>query len=72
MNTLLKAPAGEAEAVDLCQDDVGVVRKVNGSSPDQGRSELGWLKASARMLDCRRDALERGHWRKVWRSMVED
>jgi hypothetical protein len=72
MNTLLEAPADEGEAVDLRHDAAGVVRKANGSPPSQGRSESRWLKATIRAIDSRRDALERMHWKKVWRSMVED
>jgi hypothetical protein len=40
MNTLLEAPAHEVETVDLRHDDVGVIRKANGSPPNQGRSKL--------------------------------
>ena len=72
MNTLLEAPAHEAEAIDLRPDDAGVVRKANGSPPNQGRSRLRWFKATVRTIDSRRDALERMHWRKVWHSMAED
>jgi hypothetical protein len=72
MNTLLEAPAHEAETVDLRPGDVGVVRKANGSPPNQGRSELRWLKATVRTIDSRRDNLERTHWKKIWRSTVED
>ncbi len=72
MNTLLEAPAHEAETVDLRHDDVGVARKACRISLNQGRSELRWLKATVRTIDSRRDDLERMHWKKVWRSMVED
>jgi len=72
MNTLLEAPAYEAEAVDLGRDHVGAVRKANRSPLNQGRPELRWLKAAGRTIDSRRDRLERNHWKKVWRSMVED
>lgn len=72
MNTLLEAPAHEAETAGLRPDDAGVVRKANGSPPNQGRSELRWLKATIRTIDSRRDDLERTHWKKIWRSMVED
>jgi hypothetical protein len=33
---------------------------------------LRWLKATVRTIDSRRDDLERMHWKKIWRSMVED
>jgi hypothetical protein len=33
---------------------------------------LRWLKATIRTIDSRRDDLERTHWKKIWRSMVED
>jgi len=72
MNTLLEAPAHEAETAGLRHDDAGVVRKAKGSPTNQGRSELRWLKAIVRTIDSRRDDLERMHWKKVWRSMVED
>ena len=72
MNTLLEAPTREAETVDLRLADVGFVRKATGSPPDQGRSKLRWLKAVARTIDSRRDAIQRTHWKKVWRSMVVD
>jgi hypothetical protein len=72
MNNLLEAPAHEAEACDPCHDDVGVVRKANGSPPRQGRSGPRWLKAAVRTIDSRRDALARMHWQKVWHSMAED
>lgn len=72
MNTLLEVPAQEAETVDLRRDDGGGFRKTNGRPPDQGRSELRWLKAIVRTIDLRREDLERTHWKKVWRSMVED
>jgi hypothetical protein len=31
-----------------------------------------WLKARARTIGFRRDDLERTHWKKLSRSMVED
>jgi hypothetical protein len=33
---------------------------------------LRWLAATVRTIDSRRDGLERTHWKKGWRSMVED
>jgi len=72
MNALLEARSHDAEKVDLCRDDIGGFRKANGSPPNQDRSELRWLKAIVRTIDARRDGLERMHWKKVWRSMVED
>jgi len=72
MNPLLEIPAHVARTVDLCRDGVGLARKANGSPPNQGRSRPRWLKATFRAIDSRRDALERMHWKKVWRSMVED
>ena len=72
MNTLLEAPAHEAETVDFRHDDVGVVRKANKSPLNQGRSGLRWLKATVRTINSRRDDLERTHWKKIGRSMVGD
>ena len=72
MNTLLEAPAYEAETVDLRHEDVGVVRNANGSPPNQGNPVPLWLKARARTIDFRRDDLERTHWKKVSRSIVGD
>jgi len=46
MNVLLEVPSHEAETVDLRHDDLGVLRKANGSPPNQGRSELCWFAAS--------------------------
>jgi hypothetical protein len=71
MKTLPEAPAYEAETVDLHHGDGGV-RKTNGSPPHKGRGGLRWLTAPVRTIDSRRDALERKHWKKVWRSMGED
>jgi hypothetical protein len=42
MNTLLEAPAHEAETVDLCRDAVGVVRKTN----ERPRIKAGRIFAS--------------------------
>jgi len=72
MNTLLEAPAHEAETVERRHDDVGVARKACRISRDQGRSDLHWLKATVRTIDSRSDALDQKHWKKVWRSMVEN
>jgi hypothetical protein len=38
----------------------------------QSRFELHGLKSTFRTFDSRSDGLERTHWRKVWRAMVED
>jgi hypothetical protein len=72
MNTLLETPAHEAEADNFCHKEAGVVRRAKGSSPNQGHSELRWLKANARMIGSRRDDLGLTHWKKVWRSMRDD
>jgi hypothetical protein len=72
MNTLLEAPAHEAETADLRHDGAGVIRKANGSPPNHACSGLRWLKATVQTIDSRRDRLERKRWKKVWRSMGED
>jgi len=72
MNTRFEAPVREAETVADCCEPVGVDRKANRRPSNQGRFKSLWLKAAVRTLEFRRDGLERMHWRKVWRSMVED
>ena len=72
MNTLLEAPAHEAETVDLRHDDAGVARKACRISRNQDRSELRRSKATVRTIDSRYDDVKRTHWKKVWLSMVED
>ena len=72
MNTLLEAPAHEAETVDLCHDDAGIARKACQTSRNQGRSGLRRLKAIVQTIDSRYDDIKRTHWKKVWLSMVED
>jgi hypothetical protein len=72
VNALLKALAHEAETVGLRRHDLGILWKTNGTHPNQGRSGLRWLKATIRTIDSRRDALQRAHWKKIWRSMAED
>jgi hypothetical protein len=72
MNDLLEICSDRSKAVDLCNDDFAVVRKANGSPAHKGRSWTRWLKATVQPIDSRRDELERTHWKKVWRSMVEE
>jgi len=72
MNTLLEAPAHEAETVDLGHGEAGIARKTCRIPGNQGRSELRRLKAIARTIDSRYDDIKRMHWKKVWLSMVED
>ena len=72
MNTLLEAPANEAEAVDLRHDDIGVANKEYRDFLNQGSPVPLWLKARARTIGFRRDDLERMHWKKVWHSMVDN
>jgi len=71
MNTLFEAPAHEAETVGVRHDDVGVGRKACRVSLNQGRSMLR-LEATVRMINFRRDDIERTHWKKVSHSMIED
>jgi len=70
MNPLLEA----AETVDLCHDDAGVARKTCRITLNQGRPVLRWLEATTQtidLIDFRLDDLERTHWKKVWRSMLD-
>jgi len=46
--------------------------RAKGSSANQSRSGLRWLKVESRTVDSRRDDLEQTHWKKVWRSMGID
>ena len=61
MNTLLESRFSQAETVDFRRNDTGSVRKANGSPPNQGRSELGWLKATVPTIDPQRDDFELTH-----------
>lgn len=72
MNDLLEICSNRSETVDLCNDDFAVVQKANGSPANKSRSWTRWLKATVQTIDSRRDELERTHWKKVWRSMVEE
>jgi hypothetical protein len=62
MNTLFEAPAS---------DDAGVARKTCRITLNQGSPVLRWLEATAQTIDFRLDDLERTHWKKVWRSMLD-
>lgn len=70
MNLRLDAPAPEA-VTNAFRRSGGSVRQANGNSPNRGEPLPLWLKARARTLGIRRGDLERMHWRKVWRFMVE-
>ena len=72
MNTLLEAPAHEAETVALRHGEAGVASKACRIPRKQGRSALRRLKAAVRTIDSRYDDIKRTHWKKVWLSMVED
>ncbi len=72
MNTLLEAPAPEAETVDLRHDDAGVAGNAFRISLNRGSPVLRWLETTARTIDSRRDYLERTHWKTVRRSMLDD
>ena len=72
MNTLLETPDQETETVERRYDDVGGARKACRIPRNQDRSELRRLKATVRTIDSRGDDLEQKHWKKVWRSTVED
>jgi hypothetical protein len=71
MNALLEAPSNQAETVGLRHDDDGVARKTCRISLNQGSPVLRWLEATAQTIDFELDDLERTHWKKVWRSMLD-
>lgn len=72
MNNLRDTRAHESKTAELRREPVRIVRKANGSLPDQGRPTLRWLDVTVRTIDSRRDNLELTHWKKVWRSVTED
>ncbi len=72
MNNLLEASARETERVDLRHDGVGVAWNAFRIFLSRGSPAPLWLKARTRTIDFRRDDLERTHWKKVSRSMVQD
>jgi hypothetical protein len=70
--TRLEAPADKVETVDVVDNDIEVIRKAIGSPPDQDSPVPLWLKARARTVNFRHHELAQTHWKKVWRSMVEE
>jgi hypothetical protein len=72
MNNLQDTRAHESKPTELRREPVRIVRTANGSLPIQDRSRLRWLDVTVRTINSRRDALELTHWKKVWRSVVED
>jgi hypothetical protein len=72
LHTRLEAPAHKVETAVRDHDDIPVVRKAKGNLPDQDSPVPLWLKARARTVNFRHHDLTRTHWKKVWRSMVED
>ena len=72
MNTLLEAPAHEAETVDRRRDTAGVAGNAFRISLNQGSPAPLWQRARNRTIGFRHDDLVRTHWRKVWRSMLDD
>ena len=55
MDTLLEAPAHEAETVDFCHDHVGVAGNAYRISLNRGSPVPLWLEARARTIGFRRD-----------------
>jgi hypothetical protein len=72
MNNLLDTRGRESKTANLQREAVRIIRKANGIIPNQGCSKLRWLDVTVRTIDSRRDDLELTHWKKVWRSVVED
>ena len=72
MNPLLETPSDQAETVGLRHDDGGGARKTGRITLNRGSPVLRWLEAAAQTIDFRLDDLERTHWKKVWRSMLDD
>ena len=71
MKTLLEAPAGEAEMVDIRDNDVGVARPADPNPMDHGSPVPLWRKARAQAIDFRHGDLVRTHWQKLGRSMLD-
>ena len=71
MNIFLEVPSHNAATPDLRHDD-GVDWNAYSISLNRGSSTPLWLKAIARTIDFRRDDLERTHWRKLGRTMLDD
>jgi hypothetical protein len=72
MNALLETQAHDTETLDHRPADGEIVQEADGSPPHQGRSGLRWLPVTERTADPQCDDLVLMHWKKVWRSMVED
>jgi hypothetical protein len=72
MNTLLEAPSLDIEPLDPNCANAGRARKTDRISLHRGDSRPFRQEAGERMFDYRRAALERTHWRKMWRSALDD
>jgi hypothetical protein len=72
MNTLREALTQKVETVDFRGNNVGGDRKANVRL--QPRSVVVPFRLEARVgtVESRCEDLEKRHWKKVWRSMVED
>jgi len=71
MKTLLEAPAGEAEMVDLRDNVVGVASQAGQSSLAHESPDPLWRAARAQAIDFRHADLVRTHWQKLGRSMLD-
>ena len=71
MKTLLEAPAGEAEMVDIRDNGVGVASQADENPPAQGSPDPLWRAARAQAIDFRHADLVRTHWQKLGRSMLD-
>jgi hypothetical protein len=71
MNTLLEAPALNAEPTAPDYTNAGRGRKTDRIALHRNNSRPFRQEAEERMFDYRRAALERTHWRKVWRSALD-
>lgn len=72
MNPVLEVTAHKTETNALRRTGNESMRQTRENLPPRGGPLPLWLKARAQTLGLRRDDLVRMHWRKVWRSMVED
>ena len=71
MNPLLEAPSLKAETVDLGDESIGLAAQTPRITLNRGDARPLWQEAKVRTFDYRRAALERMHWRKVWRSALD-
>lgn len=72
MNAMLSLPARASETPARPAGGPTLVRESCGSLPNQSSPPPLWRLAQMRTFCFRREDLERTHWQKVRRSLVED